>query len=93
MEDIAVASIAIDRTGPAALEAVAPATGSSDGDTTTTIAHLSPSLQLNAEIGIVVIQFRDQSGAVELSIPNQQQLDAYAADPFSANQSHSSTTA
>jgi hypothetical protein len=39
---------------------------------------------LDVATGIVVIQYRNQEGQVELSIPNQQQLNAYAANPLSA---------
>jgi hypothetical protein len=56
-------------------------------------AHASPSLELDAAVGIVVIQYRNQAGAIELSIPNQQQLNAYAANPLTAFEQSDSTTA
>jgi hypothetical protein len=37
----------------------------------------NPTLELDAALGLVVIQFRNDSGAVTNSIPSQQQLDAY----------------
>lgn len=37
----------------------------------------NPTLQLDAEVGIVVLEFRNADGAVTNSIPTQQQLDAY----------------
>ncbi len=92
LEDIAVGSTPLVRTGPAAPEAAGPVAAPSGVEANATATHLSPSLQLNPEIGIVVIQFRSESGAVELSIPSQQQLNAYAADPASARQSDGSTT-
>ena len=38
----------------------------------------NPSFQFDAAAGIVVIQFRSAGGKIEVSIPNQQQLKAYA---------------
>jgi hypothetical protein len=37
----------------------------------------NPTLELNAALGIVVIEFRNAAGAVVSSIPSQQQLAAY----------------
>jgi hypothetical protein len=37
----------------------------------------SPTLALNAALGIVVIEFLGKSGAITSSIPTQQQLEAY----------------
>ena len=37
----------------------------------------NPTFQLDAALGIVVIQFHDAAGAVTNSIPSQRQLDAY----------------
>jgi hypothetical protein len=39
----------------------------------------NPTLRLDAGLAMVVIEFRDESGAVRSSIPSQQQLDAYRA--------------
>ena len=39
----------------------------------------NPSLRLDPALSMVVIEFRDDSGAVRSSIPSQQQLDAYRA--------------
>ena len=39
----------------------------------------NPSLRLDPALSMVVIEFRDDSGAVRTSIPSQQQLDAYRA--------------
>lgn len=39
----------------------------------------NPSLRLDPALSMVVIEFRDDSGAVRASIPSQQQLDAYRA--------------
>jgi hypothetical protein len=37
----------------------------------------NPTLALDAALGLVVIQFHNNSGAVTSSIPSQQQIDAY----------------
>ncbi len=48
---------------------------------TATPAHVqpfnNPSLRLDPALGLVVIEFRNESGAVTRSIPSQQQMDAY----------------
>ncbi len=37
----------------------------------------NPTFELNADLGIVVIQFRNAEGTVTSQIPSQKQLDAY----------------
>ena len=37
----------------------------------------NPSLRLDPALGLVVIEFRNDSGAVTSSIPSQRQIDAY----------------
>lgn len=37
----------------------------------------NPSLRLDAALGLVVIEFRNDSGAITTSIPSQRQLEAY----------------
>src|SRR5580692_12817649 len=37
----------------------------------------NPTLQLDAALGLVVLEFRNNSGAITSSIPSQQQLQAY----------------
>jgi hypothetical protein len=39
----------------------------------------NPTLRLDPGLAIVVIEFRDEAGAVRSSIPTEQQLDAYRA--------------
>lgn len=56
-------------------------------------SHLSPSLKLHPDIGIVVIQFWSQGGDLELSIPSQKQINAYTAHPFADLETAESTTA
>jgi hypothetical protein len=40
-------------------------------------ASPNPTMELNAALGLVVIEFRNAAGAIVSSIPNQQQLAAY----------------
>jgi hypothetical protein len=37
----------------------------------------NPSLRLDPSLGLVVIEFRNDAGAVTRSIPSQRQIDAY----------------
>lgn len=45
---------------------------------------LNPTLRLDPALGLVVIEFRDESGNVTASIPSQRQIDAYRmwSDPL-----------
>jgi hypothetical protein len=40
-------------------------------------AYVNPALRLDAALGLVVIEFRNDSGAITSSIPSQRQLEAY----------------
>ncbi len=40
---------------------------------------LNPSLRLDAALGLVVIEFRDDSGALTSTIPSERQIEAYRA--------------
>jgi hypothetical protein len=81
LEEVAIGPVL---TTQAALQGGAPVVaastaGSGGGSAGNSAAAVSPSPELNAQIGIVVIQYRDQSGEVQFTIPSRQQLDAYAA--------------
>ena len=39
--------------------------------------YTNPSLHLDASLGLVVIEFRDEAGAITSSIPSQRQIEAY----------------
>jgi hypothetical protein len=39
--------------------------------------YTNPNLHLDASLGLVVIEFRDDAGAITSSIPSQRQIDAY----------------
>ena len=90
LEDIAAVAVAA-RSQPKGGEAASAATPDAAA-VNDPIAHLSPSLQLDPAVGIVVIQFRSENGSIELSIPSQQQMQAYQADPLSAFDKDGSTT-
>ena len=46
------------------------------------VAVPNPELLLDIQVGIAVIEFRSEDGAVTLSIPSQKQLDAYASGAY-----------
>jgi hypothetical protein len=50
-----------------------------------TVALPNPEFLLDVKVGIAVIEFRSEDGAVTLSIPNQKQLDAYASGEASTS--------
>lgn len=39
--------------------------------------HVNPSLRLDAELGLVVIEFRNDDGALTATIPSERQIQAY----------------
>jgi hypothetical protein len=90
LEEVAIGPVLV---APSTTLTAAPAPAATVNDALTSPAHTSPSLELDAATGIVVIQYRNQEGQVELSIPNQQQLNAYAANPLSAFTKSGSTNA
>jgi hypothetical protein len=55
----------------------APAAAATDQPTPSQSPAPNPTLQLNAALGLVVIEFRNDAGVVTNSIPSQQQLNAY----------------
>lgn len=40
-------------------------------------SYVNPTLRLDAALGLVVIEFRDDSGKLTASIPSQRQIEAY----------------
>lgn len=38
---------------------------------------INPTLRLNAALGLVVIEFRNDAGVITTSIPSQRQMEAY----------------
>ena len=51
--------------------------GSGQAATSLHSSDPNPTLELNAALGLVVIEFRNSAGAVTNTIPSQQQLQAY----------------
>jgi hypothetical protein len=47
------------------------------GSTESPQLFVNPTLKFDSTLGLLVIEFRDQSGNVSTSIPSQRQLDAY----------------
>ena len=54
------------------------------------VGRANPTFQFDPAAGVLVIQFRDDSGKVALSIPSQQQINAYATDRVEGQQPSSS---
>lgn len=54
-----------------------PAPQTAGSTSTTANPSPNPTLELDPALGLVVIQFHNDSGAVTSSIPSQQQIDAY----------------
>jgi hypothetical protein len=78
--DLIVQSIAAVRTaGDAASETKIPATQPlpQAEPVTDPSPILNPTLRLDPALGLVVIEFRNDSGAITTSIPSQRQLEAY----------------
>lgn len=74
--------LAVPRIGPASPAASTPReppeeTRDVAPRTPPATAFPNPTLRLDAGLAIVVIEFRDDSGAVRNTIPTQQQLEAY----------------
>src|SRR5271163_4683313 len=61
----------------------APSTGSAPNETPATPVvkpvqlFVNPSYQFDPTVGLVVLEFHDNTGAVSNSIPSQRQLEAY----------------
>lgn len=78
--DLSVPSVIVP---VAVAEPAAPAKGSASvGDqlpkaTLPSLVEPNPSLQLEPALGLIVIQFRNDAGAVTDSIPSERQLQAY----------------
>ncbi len=66
---------------------LAPSTGTAtEAARTTPVGRANPTFQFDPAAGVVVVQFRDDSGKVDLSIPSQQQINAYATDRVEGQQ-------
>lgn len=67
------------------------ATSTEAGQGATPVGRANPTFQFDPAAGVVVVQFRNDSGKVDLSIPSQQQLNAYATDRVEGQQPGSNT--
>jgi hypothetical protein len=74
MSDVGAADASGLARAPAS--AVAPVV-TANAATATANATPNPTLELNAALGLVMIQFHNEAGAVTSSIPTQQQIDVY----------------
>lgn len=83
MSDFAVTPISAPVAGPPA--PTKPASGAAVFVVQPPVAVPNPQLLLDVKVGIAVIEFRSEDGAVTLSIPSQKQLDAYATGAVSTS--------
>ena len=65
----------------------APAAGPGPSPT----ARPNPSMQIDPSLGIVVMEFRDRSGAVTSTLPTQRELDAYRSAQRDGSADHPGT--
>jgi hypothetical protein len=79
--DLSVQAASFVNMANGGVASVPPAVTTASSDvavpTQTQSSSPNPTLQLNAALGLVVIEFRNDAGTVTSSIPSQQQLDAY----------------
>ena len=76
-----IASPALSPAAEPAGSAAAPPTPPARAEPTANpVGPANPTFRFNPAAGVLVIQFRDSSGDVALSIPSQQQITAYTAD-------------
>jgi len=68
-------------TSPVDRPIASPRTASAPGP------HPNPSLRLDAGLGMVVLEFRDDTGTVKNTIPSQRILDSYRAQAPSTDRS------
>lgn len=80
-DDLTVSSVATVQLGneampdPRVVAATAPS--AQVGHSPPTVPMTNPSLQLDAALGLVVVEFRNSNGVITTSIPTQRQLEAY----------------
>jgi hypothetical protein len=70
---VAAAPSGSEATGPPRTNAGGPSTQPRQS----TVTVPNPSLQLDPELGLVVIQFRNDAGEVTTSVPSERQIQAY----------------
>ena len=77
--DLIVSSVAAARAAPdaAGQKAVTDGQAVQPKPLVTGSPQPNPSLLLNPTLGLVVIEFRDNAGAVTTSIPSERQIQAY----------------
>ena len=90
LEEIAIGPVLTTQPGAPVVPQAAPASASSTAATSS--GNVSPPPDLNPQVGIVVIQYRNSNSNFEFSIPSQQQLDAYAANALKGLGPEESTT-
>jgi len=56
-----------------------PASKRSEAPPAAPSPYVNPTLRLDAELGLVVMEFRDDSGSLTATIPSERQIEAYRA--------------
>jgi hypothetical protein len=85
VDAIASLSASIAAKSPSAASPPVSPPGQSANELAAAVEQPNPSFKFEPSLGLVVIQFRSDSGKVELSIPNLQNINAYAANPLTAS--------
>jgi hypothetical protein len=70
---------AVPNAGDSHAEAKAEPFPPSQGGAAMAQPYINPNLHLDAALGLVVIEFRDESGRLTSTIPSQRQIEAYRA--------------
>jgi hypothetical protein len=90
LEEIAIGPVLTTQPGTPTVPPVAAAPVSAPPASSS--GNVSPPSDLNPQVGIVVIQYRNTDSNFKFSIPSQQQLDAYAANALKSLGPEESTT-
>jgi hypothetical protein len=77
--DLSIQAVPLVNIGNGGVASVKPTATAASVEQTAPVPSPSPNptLELNAALGLVVIEFRNDAGAITSSIPTQQQLEAY----------------
>lgn len=75
--DMTISAVQAVTTNPDPSLARSPGSKRADPPPTASSPYVNPTLRLNAELGLVVMEFRDESGALTATIPSERQIEAY----------------
>lgn len=75
--DMTIPAVQAVTTNPDPPQARSPGSKPAEPLPTASSPYVNPTLRLNAELGLVVMEFRDESGALTATIPSERQIEAY----------------